>query len=147
MTDKREDILNRLLEIASEVEGAVSAERNNLNPSDRKLPAIIVLEGDEEPSPAVDVARHRPANVPVPVVMIPQLCILVGDEDIGTTLNTLRVRLIKAIATDATLIAMLGANGAIAYRGLQSDLGLGRTNLGRCALQFAITYMLVPNKL
>lgn len=149
MSDKREEILNRLLEIAALVEGVTAAERNNLNLNEKKLPAIVIMEGDEEPSLSVDERRHYPTLRPIPMVMVPEVCILGADDasEIGTTLNTLRVRFIKAAMSDATLATILGSNGAVAYRGLMSDMGLGRTNIGRMALRLAITYMLSPSKL
>lgn len=149
MSDKRELILVRLKAIAAAVTGVAFAGRNEIEPTDKQLPAVLVLEGDEQPSPAVVEGRNRPPTSPVPMVMIPELCIIASDKpsDVGTVLNTLRAALIRAVTTDSELIAILGSNGAIAYRGLISDLGLGRAMMGRMSLQFAITYIVKPTEL
>lgn len=147
MTDTRELILQRLLQIAGDTAGVVYAQRNDNDPG-QKLPAVLVLEGDEQMSPATDESRRRPAGVMIPMQMIPQLMIVGGDKpaDLGTQLNAIRRRLIDAVSFDTTLIALAGKPGGVAYRGLVSDLGLGRTMHGRMSLQFAINYMLVPEQ-
>lgn len=149
MTDKREQILARLVLIADGVPGVAEAGRNQTDLTDRQLPAVMVLEGDEQPSPAVVEGRNLPPTAPIRMVMTPELCIIGGDKpsDLGTVLNTLRAGLIKAVTTDSALIAILGANGAIAYRGLVSDLALGRSMMGRMALRFDITYVVKPTDL
>ena len=148
MSDKREAILARLLAIAESVEDVVFTARNNVEITDRQVPALIILEGDEE-TPAVSELRHRKPEAPVPVVMIPEICIvgMTATEDIGETLNGFRVAVIKAVLRDSELIALLGTTGAIAYRGMVSDLGGGRAMLGRMFLRFAISYFLKPAEL
>ncbi len=152
MSDKREAILIRLLAIAEECQQANTdiawVARNNTEITDRQVPALIILEGDEE-TPAVPEQRHRNASSPVPVVMVPQVCIAVmtATDKLGETLNGLRTQVIKAILGDSELIALLGTNGAIAYRGMVSDLGEGRAMLGRFFLRFAISYFLKPSDL
>ena len=149
MSDTRELILARLRKIAESIDDVELAARNDLNPSETQVPAIIILEGDEEPSPALPEVRHRPAATPFPIVMIPEICIVVNEATatLGSTLNAFRAALIKAVTSDSELISLLGGNGAIAYRGLLSDLGIGRAMLGRMSLKFAITYVVSPSKL
>lgn len=151
MTDKREAILARLVVVARETAGVKSAVRNMLNPTDstEQLPIVIVYEGDEEPSPAVVDGRQVPAGAPVPIVMLPQVCIIANaaSKTIGTDLNLLRAALIKAVVLDSELITLARSAGSIAYRGLVSDFGLGRTPLGHMALRFAISYVLQPTRL
>ena len=58
-TDIREDILARLRDIAEDVDGVEYAARNVIDITETKLPAVAVLEGDEEPSPSTNPAKHR----------------------------------------------------------------------------------------
>ena len=149
MTDTREDILERLRDIAAAVDGVTYAVRNVLDITESRLPAVVILEGDEEPSSAVEVDRRRKPQSPIPMVMTPELCIVAmnASEQVGTDLNQIRAGIIKAITEDTQLQTIIGNNGAIAYRGLASDLGLGRAMLGRMALRFAITYIVFPDRL
>ena len=150
MSDTRELILARLKKIAEGLNDVELAARNDLNPSETQIPAIIILEGDEEPSQTgLPEGRHRPATAPIPIVMIPEICIVVNEATatLGSTLNAFRAALIKAVTSDSELISLLGGNGAIVYRGLLSDLGIGRAMLGRMSLKFAITYVVSPSKL
>ncbi len=149
MSDVRERVMVRLQEIAEDIEDIVSAARNTLEIGDPRLPAIAILEGDEEISPTFAEGRHRPATAPVPMVMTPELCIIATGaiDAIGTSLNAFRTAMIKAITEDVELATIIGRNGNVVYRGMISDLGLGRAMLGRMALRFAITYMVQPTRL
>lgn len=149
MTDKREAILARLKEIAEDIEDIVFVARNTLEIGEARLPAIAILEGDEAPSDTFTDRTRRPSTSPVPMVMVPELCVIaIGPMDeIGTSLNTFRAAAIKAITGDAELSTLLGRNGSIRYHGMVSDLGLGRAMLGRMALRFAITYIVQPDLL
>lgn len=148
MSDPRELILERLKAIAADVPGVLLAGRNMLEVAESKTPAVMILEGDEEVSPTHSEVRQRPMT-PMPMVMVPELCII-GNEtaaNLGETLNAVRAELIKAVTTDATLAAILGSNGRVVYRGSVTDLGIGRAMLGRMALRFAISYVLKPEQL
>lgn len=148
MSDPREVILERLKSIAAGVDGVQLAGRNMIEVPESKMPAVMILEGDEEVSQSHSEARQR-ATTPAPMVMVPELCII-GNEtaaNLGETLNAVRAALIKAVTTDATLAGILGSNGRVVYRGAVTDLGIGRAMLGRMALRFAITYVLKPTEL
>jgi hypothetical protein len=147
MTDTREDILERLREIGAAVTGINYAVRNVLDITESRLPAVVVLEGDEEPT--IEQARNRPAQIPIPMIMTPELCVVAidGSETVGTTLNAFRAELIKDVTGDATLRTLVGLNGAVKYRGMVSDLGLGRAMLGRMSLRFNIHYVIYPDQL
>ncbi len=62
MTDRREMILARLLEIAVGVDGIVAVFRNKDEISERQRPAIVILDADE----AADDAdpNSRPSRAP-----------------------------------------------------------------------------------
>ena len=148
MSDPREEVLERLKVIAAGVTGVQLVGRNLLEVPESKTPAVMILEGDEEVSPTHSEVRQR-ATTPIPMVMVPELCIIGNEtaEDLGEILNAVRAELIGAVTTDATLAGILGSNGRVVYRGSVTDLGIGRAMLGRMALRFAITYVLKPNEL
>jgi len=147
MSDLREQILVRLAAIALTADGVQAAGRNSLEIAEGRMPAVMVLEGDEEPSPTTNEVRQRPTH-PIVMVMVPELCIIANETaaDLGPTLNAIRASLINKVTTDSTLATMLGSNGRVVYRGMISDLGIGRAMLGRMALRFAVTYVLRPTE-
>lgn len=148
MTDKREDILERLVDISAATAGVTYAVRNVLDLTESRMPAVVVLEGNEEPSEAVEPRRRNP-QAPIVMTMVPELCIVDTrpSDELGTNLNTIRAALIKAVYEDSQLRTILGTNGWLTYRGLESDLGIGRAMLGRMSLRFAITYVIYPDQL
>jgi hypothetical protein len=62
--DKREAILQRLVEIAAGVPGVVTAVRNQDELSERLRPAIAVFDGDEAPTSG-STSRRIPAERPI----------------------------------------------------------------------------------
>src|SRR5436190_20201687 len=96
MVDVREDILARLLEVVCASPNIRSAHRNNIDISETRLPAVIVLDGDEESDGASDVSMkqpHRPYNVQ----MTPGIVVQVQDANVvlGSIVTTFRRELIK----------------------------------------------------
>ena len=147
MTDRREMILTRLLEIAVGVEGIVAAFRNRDEISEKQRPAIIILDADE----AADDAdpSSRPSRAPRRVAMTPEIYILLGakPEDLGTAINTLRARFVKAVLGDAQLSLIVGSNGDIRYEGCATALARGRSMEGEMGVSFSFTYALRPEEL
>ena len=147
MTDRREMILTRLLEIAVGVEGIVAAFRNRDEISEKQRPAIIILDADE----AADDAdpSSRPSRAPRRVAMTPEIYILLGakPEDLGTAINTLRARFVKAVLGDAQLSLIVGSNGDIRYEGCATALARGRSMEGEMGVSFSFTYVLRPEEL
>jgi hypothetical protein len=67
------------------------------------------------------------------------------NENVGTNLNRLRLRMINAIVND-TELNQLSANGhRVRPAGQQSTLHAARSMVGAVALMFQITYLLDPN--
>jgi hypothetical protein len=75
--------------------------------------------------------------------------ILLGalPERIGTALNEIRARLVKAVLTDAQLIALAGPNGRVRYAGCSTHLGHGRSMEGAMGVHFTFAYVLRPEQL
>jgi hypothetical protein len=151
VVDTREDILARLLEVVATIPNMRSAHRNNVDITEDQLPAVIVLDGDEESDGANDVSMkqsHRPYNVQ----MTPEIIIAEQSDEVGSDLTTLRRELIKRVLTDVELnqqIVKTGryGNGAIRYLGCQTDLGWMRSLHGALKAQFMFKYTLRPEDL
>lgn len=147
MPDSREQILARLVEIAGNVDGVKAVFRNVTRFDAATLPAVAVLEGDEEADEEDKILRTT--MIPRRVRMVPQLVVAVGDvpEDVGTSLNTLRARLLVAVLSDEQLLALTINSLGIRYVSTQSDLALGRQMVGQFAMSFRISYWLNPAEL
>ena len=151
--DDREAILVRLLAIAGGLQTAKYAARNlpAIDEDDIALPAVIVLDGDED---AIDdEPSKRPSAVPRWVEMTPMLHIVMGSkpEDIGTELNLVRAELIKTVLLDPTLnqICKRGGNrGGVRYDGMESARNeAGRLVVGQRYMRFTFGYLLIPDRL
>jgi len=147
MAYQRELILERLTVISEGL--GVTAARDVLNFDEAQLPAIAVVEGDEEADE--DDPTNRPSTAPRRVHMIPHIIIHTGglSQNLGPALNALYARLVKAVLTDATLLSLVwdGNGRGVRYLGMESDLALGRTMFGNIAAKFRFTYVLDPNSL
>ena len=147
MTDRREMILSRLLEIAVGVDGIVAAFRNKDEISEKQRPAIVILDADE----AADDAdpSSRPSRAPRRVAMTPEIYILLGakPEDLGTAINTLRARFVKSVLGDSQLASIVGSNGDLRYEGCATALARGRSMEGEMGVSFSFTYVLRPEEL
>ena len=143
--DRREAILARLPEIAQLVTTIDTIKRNTNEFSDLSRPAIVSLDGDEEQSDRD--SESRPPNAPRRMTLKAQLVVLASGmpETIGTTINGLRVKLLKGIVSDAQLIALVldGAKRqSIRYEGATLTMGSGRQIEAELRLDFAFTYAL-----
>jgi hypothetical protein len=146
--DKREQILRRLLEVAAAVPGIVTAVRNQDEISERRRPAITIFDADESADEAAERQDH-PGRAPNIVEMTPEVLILLGasPETVGSALNELRARLIKAVLADSQLIALAGPNGRVRYAGCTTHLGHGRSMEGSMGVHFTFAYVLRPEQL
>jgi hypothetical protein len=155
--DAREQILTRLVDIASDVPDIVSVRRNRVNISETSRPAIIVLDADEaveeEPGarsvslPMLRTSRPvegRPAFAPQFVTMAPEIYVLISSAaaEIGAQLNMFRRRLIRRVLFDALLTEIVGSSGSIRYAGCATALAVGRSMEGEMAVSFSIRYVL-----
>lgn len=147
--DRREEILVRLLVICDkEIEGIKRAWRNKDELSEHERPCIRFWDGDEGQSESVTQNGHRGGGGHV-YVMTPVVGIALGGapETIGSLLNAMRIKVIKAITTDAAMLDACGRNGGIRYLGLNNAIEPGRAAEGEMLLQFAIAYPLIPGEL
>lgn len=144
MADLREAILARLAVVIAGISGIESAARNLDQQSETKLPAIVLYDGDEEAMESIKFGSS-----PTIVTMTPTLALSLGDvpENVGTTTNEWRAKVLKAVLLDATTAALCGANGGVRYLGLTTSLSQGRTSQVEIIFNFAINYPLFPTRL
>lgn len=148
MADKREQILARLQTLVGGLSGIRTSERNETNFGETQLPAVTVLEGDEEVSDT-DVGRNRPASRPYIVTMRPNVVFRADEDaaDVGTTLNALRAAAVRTVLADSELLALTMDGNGIRYAGSESTLHAARSMVGAMSLTFAVTYVLNPSDL
>lgn len=143
MTDKREQILDRLRIVAESVFGGEKfVWRNAKDIPEDKRPACVILDADETQEQRFDATgRGRPANAPVIMTLQPEIIIAVQDqaEKLGPAINAQRALFLKAVLTDATLV---GLCTEIRYDGLTNSLGLGRQMNGLAHLHISFFYHL-----
>jgi hypothetical protein len=142
MTDKRELILARLVDVLDAVQSGMTVWRNapTIDPDTR--PSMVVYDGDEEANPSDPNqggprARRR-------VRMTPTVVILAQGpaESIGTSINELRAAVMHAVLTDETLLGYTINDSGVAYEGAQQIVEDGRRVEGAMALTFGLTYVL-----
>jgi hypothetical protein len=141
MSDVREDILARLFAVVSAIPNMRSAHRNNVDIPEDQLPAVIILDGDEE---AATDNSTRPPTKPQVVTMTPGIVVQVQDDNVtlGSAITTFRQELLKLVLTDDQLIQLTGTNGSIRYLGCETDVGWTRTGFAALTARFAFKYPL-----
>lgn len=150
MPDKREDILVALADALEAITGVVLFARNQFEIDENKRPAIQLFDGDEQRiDPQGDVRLRASGVRPSRVAMTPEIVISLGGNvsDIGTKLNEWRIKVVKAIVTDATLLDVIGPNGAIEYTGCSSETERARDMAGAVSVFVTFTYHFNPNQL
>ena len=146
--DKREAILVRLVEIAEALPAIKTAVRNQDEISERARPAIVIFDADETADERANEQGHS-GRVPNIIEMSPEALILLGGtpERVGSDLNDMRAKFVKAVLTDAQLIILVGTNGRVRYVGCSTHLGHGRSMEGSMGVHFAFSYVLRPEQL
>lgn len=148
MTDRREDILARLVTVIDGIADFDIVQRNKTDVSDNGATYAAIFDADEV---EFDSDHNRPGRggaAPKRVELNPEIYLTIGrePENVGAAINALRVQVVKAILADST-IAAICQDGAVHYRGCQTDLGRGRTMTATMLLHFGFVYMLKPGEL
>lgn len=148
MFDRREAILQRLVEIAEGVDGVPFVFRNQLDLSERQRPAIVILDSDEVTDQGGSGPGKHPRAASV-VSMTPEILILLQDNArvVGPALNSIRARLLRAVLSDTSLRTITGPNGFVRYEGCATGLSRGRNMEGEMGLSLAIQYPLIISEL
>jgi hypothetical protein len=152
VTDRREQILARLLVVLETVSGVRVAVRNRGELPPNKRPAVILLDADEIAREAPPQQRGRLTMAPNLVDMSPEIYVVMDQREpqnasIGEDMNTLRIAIMKAIMSDDQLAAILGSNGDIQYNGCETDMASGRSLEGQMHIRMTFTYVLRPSEL
>ncbi len=151
-TDTRELILQRLTAILQSLGAAtVTRNRGELDVTNTKFPALMLLDSDEQSALLFDTPTHiqRPTRTPnidlmqmLPEIYIQLKPTVPHNEQMGSQLNIWRVKVLYAIWTDISLKSLVGTNGSVAYKGCETDLGRRRELKGMMRLNFTILYPL-----
>lgn len=139
--DRGEKLKVRLAAIAGEVPGIETAARNTTNFSEKNLPALAALDGDEE----VDQGKQHPSGKApwLILTLLPEFYVQVQGTaaEVGPLLSGFRAEIINRVRTDATLQTIVTADhGKIRYLGYETDLGVGRMVQGQMLVKFALDY-------
>ncbi len=145
MSDIREDILARLVEVVATVPNLLTVHRNNVDITDDQMPAALVLDGDEDVVSGND--GSRPSNRPLLVEMTPEIQVVEQSETIGSDLTDFRRELIRLVLFDAALNALTGSNGKVSYGGCDTTLGWQQKQYGVLQMRFTFKYALKPDDL
>lgn len=149
--DRREEVLARieqiLIEMATGIDG-LNVYRDRAEFEVEELPALVLLDGTEETEikskdkrgPQIMRLLTQIFYVPIP----PENQLNVG---IGPLLSDYRVRMIKAVMTDYPLKDLIGDNGYVEYRGMETDMQSGGEVKGQSRIDFAFAYVLNFNEL
>lgn len=145
--DRREAILTRIEAVAKTVINPENVFRNQLDIPEDKLPAIAILDGDESADES-GFGRGRVSMSEIVIELMPHIVLMLcaSPENIGPALNVLKCSLLKALLSDAMLVATC-KDGEILYHGFETALGVGRSMEGEGVLSMTFRYVLRPNKL
>jgi hypothetical protein len=150
--DKRELILLRLLAIGKAIAGIKSGWRNRGELKEDNRPAFVLLDGDET-NPLLGSSRGHAAFSTTIMELRPQLFILLvprdtpKNEGVGEELSSWRAKLLSGLASDQQLVDLIGPNGQIIFRGMQTDMSTGSPLFGELQFDFGIRYVLNPLEL
>ena len=149
MIDRRESILARLVVLMGTVKGIERVYRNNPNPNEGQMPAVVIFDADEEVAPVPETHHYKGATAPQIVIMRPEIFICLSERasDAGTRLNELRAAIYKAIVSDATLVSLVGTNGRINFHAVRTGFAVGRSLAAELKLEIAFTYVLAVSDL
>jgi hypothetical protein len=148
--DTREAILVRIEAILTDVAGdsGIRVYRDRAGFEDEDLPAYVLLDGietlvekaDDRRGPQIMSLLSQIFYVPVPTEN--QL-----NVGIGPLLSQHRIKLVKGIMQDGPLQDLLGSNGFVEYRGMETDMQTGAEVKGQFRMDFAFAYVFNFNKL
>lgn len=122
---------------------------------DYKVPAVILLDADEELDPGTPPPKKGRELTQVPTVlmrMVPEIYIVLNvrkpaNTNVGEDLNAARAALLNLVLHDQQLLQITGSNGSVMYSGCVTDLGRNRVMRGQMGLTITFTYPLIADEL
>lgn len=155
-TDKRELILVRLQGVLGGIAGLAPAQvfrdRGEFDEEKATFPIAVLLDGTER---KLSEGRDGRGDAVLPMIMelSPQIFLILKPKvlnkasEYGPEISGWRVKMLKAIFFDSALLALLGSNGGVDYRGMDTDMQTGQNMEGQLRFNFAFRYVLNPNDL
>lgn len=152
MIDRRAQILDRLAAI---IDGIASVNhagfyRNRGDLSNAMRPFLTLHDGSE--ALARDILPGSKAAFPLGLELSPEISYtprlqLPLNETISADVHSLRMQLLAAVLTDATLLNIVGTNGKITLRAIETDLSIGKRMTGEMVFRFTFSYPLFLSEL
>lgn len=146
--DIRELILTRIQAVvAREPISAVTVVRNRGLLGQEARPAVAIMDGDETANRQSVSAREGTSRMrPAIVTMQPEIYILPKtklpqNESIGNDVNSMRIAIVEALASDDELQVLCTS---ITYLGMTTDFKSGMSMQGQARLNIAFVYALDP---
>jgi hypothetical protein len=104
MTDRREDILSRLVTVCGAVDGVTAAVRNRLDVSKLQRPAIAVFDAAEQLLDAPMSSRNLPSRSEIQRMELSPLISIhirgTDSADAGVLLSLYRSKVLAAVLND-----------------------------------------------
>jgi hypothetical protein len=153
--DRREAILSRLFTVLSSISGFSAVYRNRpLNPAASLRPALFLLDAHEAPDleKGMEPAFRRLGITPMR--MTPEIFISLGEapENVGPSLNAIRVEVLKAVFNDVTstdaagLGSLVTPSGDVRYEGCATALTMASGVEGEMGVSLTFLYPLKPSE-
>lgn len=161
MINKRQDILNWLVDLLGQVQGVQGVYRNRGQlPPREKTPGIILLDGTVDRKTPVD--GFNITQMPSAVFTLkPEVVLALTPRDnvnndtlngvvnpVDAEMAAFEQKIVGIVLNDDTLVAMVGDEGSVIYDGFESDMRNGSTIGSEGAVmifKFAISYVLDPS--
>lgn len=143
--ERKEQILGRLVELANDMPGVKTVQRNDVAFSETDVPAIVILDGDEEADDSA-YQRKRGSLTPVIVALSPEVFFLVDDpesKNAGTRLNALYLAFLRKCLND-TKLRSLAHDDDIRFNSFGSGFAAGRVMRAEGNLSLTIRYVFYP---
>ena len=149
----------RILAILADTPDIVFVARNradfeaiDMETKEDILPVAVLLDGKEEVLRIPQSRADGESNWKL-INLLPQIFVVlkptndVKNTGQGEKLSQFRVDIMRALEDDQELDGLLGANGGVVYKGMDTDFQTGSSIQGQMLLEFAFVYRLDPAEL
>lgn len=148
MIDRRAQILDRLTAIVGDIATLNHAGfyRNRGDLSNALRPFLTLHDGSEEVFR--DVPPGSRMSLPVHMQLFPEISYAPRlqsplNETIDVDVHSMRMQVLSAVLTDAALHTIVGANGKVSLRSIETDLAIGKRMSGETLFRFVFSYPLL----
>lgn len=148
---KRELILVRLEAVLKEQLGDSSVYRNRSDLEGMRRPCSILLDGTERTTGQLTRKSGRGPDIRVDLMeMDPRIFLFLKRREErlaaerGPEMAQYYIQISEAVESDQELIQLVGSNGGIFYRGLDTDMQEGEAVQGMMLFRYAFQYVRDP---